>query len=87
MRDRAAAGAQIVVVTRGADGATAVTRSGQVHVPSAPVEHIVDTNGAGDAFFAGFLLAHLGGAPLDQALRAGHAQAARCLASPDLAPR
>jgi sugar/nucleoside kinase (ribokinase family) len=86
MRDRVTAGAQIVVVTQGAAGATAVTRSGQVHVPSAPVAHIVDTNGAGDAFFAGFLLAHQGGAPLDDALRAGHAQAARCLASPDLAP-
>jgi len=86
MRDRVAAGTEMVVLTQGAAGATAVTRAGQLHVPCAPVEHIVDTNGAGDAFFAGFLLAHLDGAPIDQALRAGHAQAARCLASPDLAP-
>ena len=86
MRDRVTAGTKIVVLTQGAAGATAVTSSGQVHVPCAPVEQIVDTNGAGDAFFAGFLLTHLEGAPVDEALRAGHAQAARCLASPDLAP-
>ncbi len=80
-----AAGTHIVVLTQGAAGATAVTSSGQMHVPCAPVEQIVDTNGAGDAFFAGFLLTHLEGAPIDEALRAGHAQAARCLASPGLA--
>jgi sugar/nucleoside kinase (ribokinase family) len=55
-------------------------------VASPPVQDIVDFNGAGDAFFAGFLVSHFGGATLQESLQAGHAQAARCLRSPDLAP-
>ncbi len=74
------------VATLGADGALAVV-GGAVHrVPAVPVEEIVDTNGAGDAFFSGFLVAHLAGADVDSALAAGARQAARCLTSPDLAP-
>ncbi|MFC6089831.1 carbohydrate kinase family protein [Saccharothrix lopnurensis] len=74
------------VATLGARGALALEH-GQVHTaPAAPVERIVDTNGAGDAFFSGFLVAHLGGAGVDAALAAGAEQAARCLASPGLAP-
>jgi acarbose 7IV-phosphotransferase len=74
------------VATLGADGAVAVV-DGVVHqVPAVPVEEIVDTNGAGDAFFSGFLIAHLAGADVPTALAAGATQAARCITSPDLAP-
>ncbi|MBP2336497.1 sugar/nucleoside kinase (ribokinase family) [Saccharothrix coeruleofusca] len=74
------------VATLGAEGAVAAV-DGAVHrVAAAPVERIVDTNGAGDAFFSGYLVAHLGGADVPGALAAGAAQAARCLASPELAP-
>ncbi|WP_158841802.1 carbohydrate kinase family protein [Saccharothrix deserti] len=74
------------VATLGADGAMAVA-DGAVHrVPAVPVEEIVDTNGAGDAFFSGFLLAHLAGADVPTAMTAAAEQAARCLASPGLAP-
>ena len=86
LRARVAAGASIGVVTRGAAGATAVTADAVVDVPAAPVARIVDTNGAGDAFFAGFLHAHLDGADVPAALRAGAEQAARCLGSTGLAP-
>jgi fructokinase len=45
----------VVLVTRGADGATVVTpHGGPVDVPAPPVE-VVDTIGAGDAFGGGFL--------------------------------
>ncbi|WP_433265483.1 carbohydrate kinase family protein [Actinosynnema sp. CS-041913] len=86
LRQRVADGTRTAVATRGAQGAVAAVADGLHHVPAAPVERIVDTNGAGDAFFAGFLVAHLGGADTPTALEAGATQAAKCLGSPDLAP-
>ncbi|GAA1357153.1 hypothetical protein GCM10009660_59610 [Catellatospora bangladeshensis] len=83
---RVAAGSRAAVATLGAQGAVAVV-GGELHrVPAVPVDGVVDANGAGDAFFSGFLVAHLGGADAPGALAAGAAQAARCLASPGLAP-
>ncbi|HWO66489.1 MAG TPA: carbohydrate kinase family protein [Umezawaea sp.] len=80
-----AADARVAVATLGADGAMAAAE-GVVHrVAAVPVERIVDTNGAGDAFFSGFLVAHHGGAAVPDALAAGATAAARCLGSPDLA--
>lgn len=79
--------AEIVVVTLAADGAIAMTRSGDVYLqPAVPVS-IVDPVGAGDAFAAGFLsrwLRDRHGIP--DALRAGVAMAALKLTIPgDLA--
>ena len=48
------AGAKIVILTRGADGARAVTPSVAVEVPAVKVT-VADTIGAGDTFSAGFL--------------------------------
>ncbi|MFE2756488.1 carbohydrate kinase family protein [Actinosynnema sp. NPDC059335] len=74
------------VATLGADGALAVV-DGRVHrVAAEPVGEIVDTNGAGDAFFSGFLVAHLAGADVPSAMAAGARQAALCLGSAGLAP-
>ncbi|WP_457205017.1 carbohydrate kinase family protein [Nocardioides sp. P5_C9_2] len=86
MRARVAAGTSLVVCTRGAQGATAVTATEELHVPVRPVADVVDTNGAGDAFFSGVLEATLAGHGLAQAMEAGHRQAAVCLRSPGLAP-
>ncbi|HSD79257.1 MAG TPA: PfkB family carbohydrate kinase [Solirubrobacteraceae bacterium] len=47
-------GPAVVLLTRGGDGAVAVTRAGDVAVP-APPTRVVDTIGAGDAFGGGFL--------------------------------
>ncbi|MFA7416395.1 MAG: carbohydrate kinase [Rhizobium sp.] len=47
-------GAKLVVITRGADGATGYTRDFSVSVPSERVT-VVDTVGAGDTFDAGIL--------------------------------
>ncbi|WP_327313181.1 carbohydrate kinase family protein [Streptomyces sp. NBC_01235] len=52
-----ASGAGLVLITFGAQGAWAVGRHADVHVP-APAVDVVDTVGAGDAFTAG-VLAHL----------------------------
>jgi 2-dehydro-3-deoxygluconokinase len=49
-----------VVITRGADGASLLTRNGKVEAPALPVP-VVDTIGAGDAFVAGLLSAVLDG--------------------------
>jgi fructokinase len=49
-----AAGVELVVLTRGAAGATAWTRRSQVHVPGRTVA-VVDTVGAGDTFQAALL--------------------------------
>ena len=43
------------MVTRGPEGADVLSFSEVVNVPAAEVEHVVDQNGAGDMFAAGFL--------------------------------
>jgi sugar/nucleoside kinase (ribokinase family) len=63
-----------------------VTATEELHVPVRPVADVVDTNGAGDAFFSGVLAATLAGHGLAQAMETGHRQAAECLRSPGLAP-
>ncbi len=87
MASRVEAGARLVVCTHGSDGATALTPDdGFVDVAAERVDDVVDTNGAGDGFFAGFLDAHLAGAPLERALLAGAVHAARVVRSPHLVP-
>lgn len=81
----AAEGGGTVVVTHGAEGSAAVGPDGTwVELRGEPVE-VDDTNGAGDAFFAGFLVDRLAGGDLQTSLRAGSAQAIVCLRGPHLA--
>ena len=63
MRDIAARGrARIVVATAGAEGAYLLVDGELTQVPAvAPPEPVVDSNGAGDAFAAAFLLGWLDG--------------------------
>ncbi|MEV7754367.1 adenosine kinase [Streptomyces griseofuscus] len=63
MRDIAARGrARIVVATAGAEGAYLLVDGELTHVPAvAPPSPVVDSNGAGDAFAAAFLLGWLDG--------------------------
>jgi adenosine kinase len=44
-----------VIVTKGAEGCTIVTKGGETHVPAVPPEGLVDPTGCGDAFRAGLL--------------------------------
>ncbi|MDO7874776.1 carbohydrate kinase family protein [Hymenobacter sp. ASUV-10] len=56
MEQLRAAGKQLVVCTHGAVGATLLTADGQwLEQAAVPAPAIVDSNGAGDSFFAGFL--------------------------------
>lgn len=50
-----AAQVPLLVATRGEHGACAVRDGETVHVPAEPIDHVVDTTGAGDLFAAGFL--------------------------------
>ncbi|WP_425560496.1 carbohydrate kinase family protein [Luedemannella flava] len=66
--------AQVVIGTAGADGCHVLARGQDVvrHVPAAtPARPVVDSNGAGDAFVAGFLYGRLAGWPLERCVRAG----------------
>jgi fructokinase len=47
-------GPAVVLLTRGGEGAVAITAEGAADVPAPPVQ-VVDTIGAGDAFSAGWL--------------------------------
>ncbi len=68
-----------VVLTQGADGASAIGADGKlVHVDSLQVE-VLDTTGAGDAFVGGFLAAKQMGHPLELCLEKGAAQGARAV--------
>ncbi|MEO1001229.1 MAG: carbohydrate kinase [Pseudomonadota bacterium] len=89
LRAIAAEGPALALMTRGAEGAVGVTRSGlEVARPARPVD-VVDTVGAGDTFNAGFLaglaarglldpagIAGIGAADLASALDHGMAAAA-----------
>lgn len=68
--ERLGAGGRLVVCTHGARGATAYVDGSRHTVPAAPAR-VVDTNGAGDAFWAGLVHGLALGWPLDRSLRAG----------------
>lgn len=59
------------VVTRGPLGASIVTRDEIVTIAAEPVDHVLDTTGAGDLFAAGFLFGLTQGRGLDAAGRLG----------------
>jgi sugar/nucleoside kinase (ribokinase family) len=81
------AGRDLVVCTRGADGAIALTRDGLwLEIPAAPADEIVDTNGAGDAFLAGTVVGELRGLTVERSLALGARLAAAAIQSSDLAP-
>lgn len=85
MRARVEAGARAVVCTLGADGAMAFDADG-VHRVNAVAVDVRDTNGAGDAFLAGYLDATLSGASTDAALTSAASQAAVALGTKHLHP-
>lgn len=70
---------KIAALTRSARGSV-VVRAGEVHVvDAAPVDQVVDTTGAGDAYAGGFLFAYARGAGLAEAARVGSIAAAEVI--------
>lgn len=70
----------LAAVTLGPRGVAVVTPSGTERVPAAPVEQVVDANGAGDLFAAGFCFALARGAEPMEAARLGTICAAEVIA-------
>ena len=58
-------------ITLGAEGSVIVTPAGRIAVPAAPVASVVDTNGAGDLFAAGFLFGITNGLDPEASARLG----------------
>lgn len=68
--------ATIFVVTLGADGAIVLSDDAVVKCSAVPVNEVVDTTGAGDAFAAGFLSHYCHGGTLASSTRKGAGVAA-----------
>lgn len=79
-------GKRLVVCTHGAKGATLVNEAGDwLDQPAYPVERVRDSNGAGDAFFSGYLYGHLRGLTERKCLQLAAANGALCVTSEFLA--
>jgi sugar/nucleoside kinase (ribokinase family) len=70
---------ETLVVTRGENGAIAVHKGEKCAVAAEPIEHIVDTTGAGDLFAAGFLSGYCEKRSLEDCLTMGAVAAAEVI--------
>jgi len=66
-----AAQVPLLVVTRGAQGAIALSGGVRTEVGAEPIDEVVDTTGAGDLFAAGFLSGHAEGRSMTDCLTMG----------------
>jgi sugar/nucleoside kinase (ribokinase family) len=79
-------GKKLAVCTRGSNGSTALTSDGQwIETPIIKDYQRVDTNGAGDAFFAGFLYAYTRGRSIRKSLQMATVVSGLCITSRELA--
>jgi sugar/nucleoside kinase (ribokinase family)/D-arabinose 5-phosphate isomerase GutQ len=72
-------GNEAVVVTDGAGGCAIAGAGVSLRMPAYPVERVVDTTGAGDAFLGGLLVALAAGLDWPDAARLGNACGAACI--------
>ncbi|WP_159610430.1 carbohydrate kinase family protein [Glutamicibacter sp. JC586] len=79
-------GPELAICTLGPRGAMAMDRHGQRWKVAAREVAVVDTNGAGDAFMAGFLAAYLRAESVQECLEAASDSAAVALSSRHLHP-
>jgi sugar/nucleoside kinase (ribokinase family) len=78
-------GKKMVICTHGKDGATGLTgEEGWREVPILTNYEYVDSNGAGDAFFAGSFYGSTKGRSLLECLRLGTISSGLCITSPEL---
>jgi adenosine kinase len=70
---------ELLVVTRGADGASLISKDRRVDVPIVPPKTIADPTGVGDAFRGGLLVGLVRGYPWEVTGRIGALAATYCL--------
>jgi sugar/nucleoside kinase (ribokinase family) len=70
---------ETLVVTRGDQGALALSGGERAEVAAEPIERLVDTTGAGDLFAAGFLAGEARGLGLERSLKLGAIAAAEVI--------
>ena len=68
-----------LVVTRSEEGAVAIHQGERAEVAAEPIDHVVDTTGAGDLFAAGFLAGMVKGRSLEDSLKMGAVAAAEII--------
>jgi sugar/nucleoside kinase (ribokinase family) len=69
----------LAVITTGPEGCIVVTPDDVLHAPAQPVEHVLDTTGAGDLFAAGFLYGYTRSASLAECAHLGAIAAAEVI--------
>lgn len=85
MQELISRGKQLVICTHGGAGSTALTAAGEwFDQPALSGFSMVDTNGAGDNYFAGFLYARLRGKSIRECMRYGTICGALCITSAKL---
>ena len=67
------------MITLGPDGSLALGRAARIACPAHPVQRVVDTTGAGDAFTAGFLCEYALAGDVQRSLARGSQVAAATL--------
>ncbi len=69
----------LAVITIGAEGCLVVTPDDVLRAPAEPVDHVLDTTGAGDLFAAGFLFGYTRRRSLAECARFGAIAAAEVI--------
>lgn len=81
-----AQGKQLAICTHGSQGATALTGTGEwIETPAIPGYTLIDSNGAGDSFLAGFMYGRARGYTARQSLQLGALAGGLCITSTELA--
>ncbi|MBN2614803.1 MAG: hypothetical protein JXR71_03845 [Bacteroidales bacterium] len=87
MKDLLDRGKKLIICTHAKEGATALTADGTWYEePIIDDFQLVDSNGAGDSFFSGFLYAYKRGHSIQSCLRYGHVLGGLCIGSGQIAP-
>jgi adenosine kinase len=71
--------AELLVITRGEEGCSVLTKQGKTDVPAVPPARIEDPTGVGDAFRGGFMKGLADGAPFETCARMGSVAATYAL--------